>query len=216
MSSRRPRSPGTRPPDEPSFGPESELRAELRATARPSVLTGGQTGVDTAAAIAALHTGLAVHLVFPRGFRQEDGPLTPARRAALRGATLHELASAEFKYRTWTCVRLADAVVLIDPVGGDGCQETVRAASHFGRPLLSLAAGAEFFQAESNASPLALFSELATWLTAHRPRVLMIAGCRASLLAKERPDLDLTGQLDAIIAEFAKQETGSNWPADPD
>ena len=205
MSSRRP----------PSSGLDLDLRAELRATARPCVLTGGQTGVDTVAALAAIGTGLAVQIVFPRGFRQEDGPITPARRRAFRGATLHELPNPEFRYRTWACVQLADAVVLIDPVGGDGCQETTRAASHFGRPLLKLAAGAEFFQAERNASALAALSELATWLTAHRPRVLMIAGCRASLLARDRPDLDLTGQLDAIIVEFAQQST-SNRPPDPD
>lgn len=169
------------------------------------MLTGGQTGVDTAAAIAALGAGLAVHIVFPRGFRQEDGPLTPARRRALRGATLHELPSPEFSDRTWTCVRTADAVVLIDPAGGDGCQETMRAASHLGRPLLNAAVGAEFFQGESTTPGLAHVSDLSTWLAAHRPRVLMIAGCRASLLANDRPDLDLTGQLAAIVAEFAEQ-----------
>ena len=204
MSSSRPLIPGLRRPDEPPFSREPDLRAKLRANRRPTVLTGGQTGVDTAAAIAALNAGLAAHIVFPRGFRQEDGPITPSRRRALRGAALHELASPEFGYRTWTCVHLADAVVLIDPAGGDGCQETIRAASHFGRPLLNLAAGAEFFQAESNEQGLAFFTEFSAWLTAHRPRVLMIAGCRASLLTKNRPELDLSGQLEAIVAEFAQ------------
>lgn len=180
------------------------------------MLTGGQTGVDTAAAIAALDAGLAVHIVFPRGFRQEDGSLTPARRRALHGATLHELPSPDFGDRTRTCVQLADAVVLIDPAGGDGCQETISAASHLARPLLNAAAGAEFLERESNTSGLALFSQLGPWLTANRPHVLMIAGCRASLLQNHRPDLDLTGQLEAIIAEFAGRSAGWNWPRDPD
>src|SRR5260221_12721749 len=105
-----------------------------------TVLTGGQTGVDTAAARAALVAGLVVHVVFPCGYRQEDGPITPAGRRALRGAVLHELASPEFGDRTWTCVALADAVILIDPAGGDGCQETIRAAEQLGRPLLNLPA----------------------------------------------------------------------------
>lgn len=204
MSSRRPRPPDRRRPEEPPFALEADLSAELRAAARRCVLTGGQTGVDTAAALAALGAGLTVHIVYPRGFRQEDGPLTPARREALSGATLHELACPEFRDRTWTCVRLADAVVLIDPVGGDGCQETIRAANHFGRPLLNLAAGPVFFEAESSASALAHRSGLTAWLAVHRPRLLMIAGCRASLLAKDRPDLDLTGQIAAIVADFAK------------
>ena len=76
--------------------PEQDLRARLLRRPGICVLTGGQTGVDTAAARAALAAGLPVHLVFPRGFRQEDGPITPARRRALRGAVLHELASGEF------------------------------------------------------------------------------------------------------------------------
>ena len=51
---------------------------------------------------------------------------------------LHELASPDFRQRTWTCVYLTDAVILLDPAGGDGCQETIRAADHLGRPLLDL------------------------------------------------------------------------------
>ncbi len=96
------------------------LRDALRLAPGVTVLTGGQTGVDTLAARAALGAGLPVHMVFPRGFRQEDGTLTPARRASLRGAVLHQLASAGFAQRTWTCVSLADAVLLFDPAGGDG------------------------------------------------------------------------------------------------
>ena len=103
------------------------------------MLTGGQTGVDTAAARAALSAGLPVHLIFPRGLRQEDGPITADRRRGLRGAVLHELASGEFRHRTRTCVYLADAVILIDPAGGEGCRETQRAARDLGRPLLTLA-----------------------------------------------------------------------------
>jgi hypothetical protein len=205
LSSRHPPTQEPRRPDEPSFGAEPALRAELDQAAGRAVLTGGQTGVDTAAAIAALGAGLAVHIVFPRGFRQEDGPLTEARRRALRGATLHELPSPDFSYRTWTCVHLADAVILIDPAGGDGCQETIRAAARFGRPLLSLAAGPQFFHGESNPQGLGQIDELCAWLTVHRPRVLMFAGCRASLLANATPGLDLDGQLEAIIAEFAGQ-----------
>src|SRR5258708_34842680 len=120
--------------------PAPGTRADRRAVRGMTVLTGGQTGVDTAAARAALVAGLLVHVVFPGGYRQEDGPITPAGRRALRGAVLHELASPEFGDRTWTCVALADAVILIDPAGGDGCQETIRAAGQLGRPLLNLPA----------------------------------------------------------------------------
>jgi predicted Rossmann fold nucleotide-binding protein DprA/Smf involved in DNA uptake len=73
---------------------EHALRGLVRAGSGLTVLTGGQTGVDTYAALAALQAGLTVHLVFPAGYRQEDGPLTPARRRRFAGAIMHELPSA--------------------------------------------------------------------------------------------------------------------------
>src|SRR5215472_8948133 len=121
---------------------ERGLRGLVRAAAGLTVLTGGQTGVDTYAALAGSRAGLTVHVVFPAGYRQEDGPLTPARRRRFASAILHELPSASFRYRTWTCAYLADAVLLLDPAGGSGCQQTVRAATRLGRPLLISRSGA--------------------------------------------------------------------------
>lgn len=153
---------------------ERQLRRLVRAAPGLTVLTGGQTGVDTDAAVAALHAGLAVQLVFPRGLRQEDGSLTTARRRHLAGAALQELGSASFRYRTWTCAYLADVVLLLDPAGGSGCRETARAARKLGRPLLR--------PAELN-QPLA--TTIADWLEQADARVLMVAGCRASVLARQ-------------------------------
>ena len=150
---------------------ERALRRMVRADARLAVLTGGQTGVDTMAAVASLRAGLPVHMVFPRGFRQEDGRLSMARRAELVGAATYQLASPEFGYRTWTCAYLADAVILVDPAGGEGCRETARAARSLGRPLLALGL--------YPASP----ERVRAWLAETETRLLMIAGCRASLLA---------------------------------
>lgn len=144
------------------------------------VLTGGQTGVDTLAALAALRAGLVTHLIFPHGYLQEDGPITPARRRRLSGARLHELSRPGFRYRTWSCVYLSDAVVLLDPAGGDGCQETARAAECLGRPLLVAGSG----RSPELASPeLASPERIAAWLQHTGARLLMVAGCRASLLA---------------------------------
>jgi predicted Rossmann-fold nucleotide-binding protein len=151
----------------------AELRRLVRTAPGLTVLTGGQTGVDTIAAQAALRAGLAVHLVFPLGLRQEDGSLTPARRRRLAGASVHELSSASFRSRTWACVDLADAVLLLDPAGGAGCRETARAALAIGRPLLEPAAG------ETTAA------HVARWLAETATRVLMVAGCRASVLAAQ-------------------------------
>jgi Circularly permutated YpsA SLOG family len=151
------------------------------------VLTGGQTGVDTLAARAALGAGLPVHLVFPLGFRQEDGNLTAARRRALRGAALHQLGSASFAYRTQAVVYLSDAVLLLDPAGGDGCAQTALSAQRFGRPLISLAR-----------EPVA-GADVSAWLGDTGCRVLAIAGCRASLLDGQHAGRVVEAQLAAII-----------------
>jgi hypothetical protein len=134
-----------------------------------------------------------VHLVYPSGYRQEDGPLTAARRRRLAGAWLHELGSASFRYRTWTCVYLADAVILLDPAGGSGCRETARAARKLGRPLLisepdQISAG-----------------QTADWLAAASARVLMVAGCRASVLASKGKGRGLRADL-AVIMAGARQQ----------
>ena len=172
---------------------ERRLREAVRCEPGLSVLTGGQTGVDTYAALAALRAGLAVHLVFPAGYRQEDGPLTAARRRRLAGAVLHELGSASFRYRTWTCAYLADAVILLDPAGGSGCQETVRAARKLDRPLLCPAPG------QIGAGQIGA-GQTADWLASVGAGVLMVAGCRASLLASNGKGRGLRAELAAIMA----------------
>ena len=172
-----------------------------------TVLTGGQTGVDTAAARIALAAGLCVHLVFPRGFRQEDGPITPARRRALRGAVLHELASPEFRDRTWTCVGLADAVILIDPAGGEGCQETIRAAERLERPLLNLTASVgPARRASRRAARTEVAPAVSSFLSRNRTQVLMIAGCRGSLLADQHKTAEAATRARAIAAVIRECE----------
>jgi hypothetical protein len=183
---------------------EHAWRRLLRTGPGLTVLTGGQTGVDTHAALAALDAGLAAHLVFPHGYRQEDGPLTPARRRRLRGATLHELSSPSFRYRTWTCAYLADAVLLLDRAGGAGCRETVRAASRLGRPLLS-------------PGPSALTAaQTADWLAGTGARVLMVAGCRATVLASKGKGRGLRAELATIMTgarEYHEQLVAPDRPS---
>lgn len=181
-----------------SHSPDAIL-ASLRAEPGLVVLTGGQTGVDTLAARAALAAGLPVHVAFPRGMRQEDGSLTPERLAALRGAILHELPAAEFAGRTWTCVGLADAVMLIDPAGGDGCAETVRAAGELGRPLLDLtefAVGPSWPRAAVSATVM-------KFLGLNSPRVLMFAGCRGSLLNSTETTAGVAAVLETVMSDVA-------------
>jgi hypothetical protein len=172
---------------------EDHLRSAVREGQGLTVLTGGQTGVDSYAAVAALRAGLAVHVIFPTGYRQEDGSLTPARRRRLAGAVLHELGSDSFRYRTWTCVYLADVVLLLDPAGGSGCRETMRAAEQLGRPLLSLGSGG-FGRGQIGRA------QTSGWLAQHGTRVLLVAGCRASVLASKGKGRGLRTELAAIMA----------------
>jgi hypothetical protein len=187
---------------------EQDLRALVRSEAGLAVLTGGQTGVDTYAALAALRAGLPVHLVFPKGYRQEDGRLTTARRGEFAGATLHELIAASFRHRTWTCAYLADAIVLLDPAGGAGCRETVRAARELERPLLCPEPGQS------------LLDQAADWLAETGARVLMIAGCRRSLLVSKGKERDVQADLTAVMAAARRQHErllaqGERARADP-
>ena len=173
---------------------ERDLRALVRSESGLIVLTGGQTGVDTYAALAALRSGFPVHLVFPKGYRQEDGRLTTGGRRQISGATLHELNSASFRYRTWTCTYLADVVVLLDPAGGAGCRETARAARKLGRPLLSPAPGE-------------LTPDLADdWLAETEARVLMVAGCRGSRLASKGKDREVQSDLAVLMTGARRRQ----------
>ena len=164
------------------------------------MLTGGQTGADTLAALGALRAGLPVHLLFPHGFRQEDGPLTDERRRELHDAELHQLASAEFRDRTWACVGVSDAVVLIDPAGGDGCRETAVAANELGRPLLVVTGPPAVGRGSAAAGRgPADAAELSAWLEETGARVLMIAGCRGGLLAAAGCRELAAGQIATVI-----------------
>jgi hypothetical protein len=191
---------------------ESALRAQLRQASARCVLTGGQTGVDTLAALAALRAGLPVRVVFPLGFRQEDGQLTDPRRRILSGANLHELASPDFTHRTWACVYLSDAVILIDPAGGAGCQETVRAADHFARPLLHLRPAEELHYPQITPARLAFPEPIAGWLTRAAPQVLMIAGCRASVLAAAGQRPAVQAPIADAVSAFAALSPNSRYP----
>jgi Circularly permutated YpsA SLOG family len=197
------------PPPGPAADYERTLRAHLRRAPGRCLLTGGQTGADTAAAVAGLDLGLRVHLVFPQGFRQEDGPLTAARRAELGGAEFHELASPEFGDRTWSCVSLADAVILIDPAGGAGCQETALAASRRCKPLLSFGSAGEIQVSQRKTPRLAPAARVARWLEKHDPQVLMFAGCRASLLASQNQE----AMLRALVADIMPAVAAHNAAA---
>ena len=164
-------------------------RCAASCTPQPglTVITGGQTGVDTLAAEAALAAGLPVRLIFPAGLLQEDGPLTPPRRARLSGAVLHELDFPDFPVPHLDLRVPGGRRHPAGPGGGEGCQETARAARGLGRPLLELNGG------PVSAAAVAAFAARAD------ARVLDIAGCRGSVLDRWDSGADLRAEIDAVI-----------------
>jgi putative molybdenum carrier protein len=139
----------------------------LRLVSVEKIVAGGQTGADRAALDVGLEAGLDVGGWVPQGRLAEDGPI-PARYPGLL-----ETESADVAERTRRNVRDADATLIISrgPLGG-GSRLTFEEARHRRKPVLHLdvlALGTESAEAQ-----------LREWLAIERPRVLNVAGPRAS------------------------------------
>lgn len=138
------------------------------------IVSGAQTGVDRAALDVALELGLAIGGWIPRGRRAEDG------RIPCRYRGLAETDSAEYGCRTEWNVRDSDATVIFAPgAPAGGTALTARAATMHGRPLLTLDL--------EKCTPEEAVLRLRNFLLETRPRVLNIAGPRAS----EAPEIGL-------------------------
>ena len=131
------------------------------------IVSGGQTGADRAALDFALAHGLRVGGWVPRGRLAEDGPI-PARYPGLR-----ETGSADPAVRTVRNVRGSDATLIVShgPLTG-GSRLTLEEATRAGKPALHLDLDA--------IGRAAAAGRLRDWLAAVRPRILNVAGPRAS------------------------------------
>ncbi len=127
------------------------------------IISGGQTGVDRAALDAAQALGMPCGGFCPRKRRAEDGRI-PERYP------LTELASYVYAARTQANVEAADAtLVLVPHTPSGGTKLTVQWCRRLGKPLLVV------HPQEEGALQVAL-----DWLMAVKPRVLNVAGPRAS------------------------------------
>ena len=129
------------------------------------IVSGGQTGVDRAALEVAAALGYAIGGWCPQGRWAEDGPI-PER------FPLRETPSRRVVVRTQWNVRDSDATVAFSTAKEmtAGTAFTARVASRLGKPFLHLAR-------ERDVDPASRF---ATFLREVRPRVLNVAGPRAS------------------------------------
>ena len=131
------------------------------------IVSGGQTGADRAALDAARELGIGTGGWLPRGRRAEDGRLPESYPGMI------ETESENPAVRTERNVRDSDATLIVShgPLRG-GSALTLQCAGALGRPCLHLDLGA---QGRAAAEPA-----LREWLAERRPRVLNVAGPRAS------------------------------------
>jgi hypothetical protein len=131
------------------------------------IVSGGQTGVDRAALDVALGLGIDIGGWVPLGRRSEDGTV-PERYAGLQ-----ECGSPDYEGRTELNVRDSDATLILAPglmTGGTALTQEI--AARMRKPHLAIDL--------SEASLEECASRIREWLALTRPRVLNIAGPRAS------------------------------------
>jgi hypothetical protein len=131
------------------------------------IVSGGQTGVDRAALDVAMELGIGTGGWVPHGRRAEDGVIPEIY------GTLTEAADSDYRARTRLNVRDSDATLIFsfgEPRGGTAL--THRFTELIGRPTLVVD-----LQCTTVIEAAAGIRE---WLGRVRPRVLNVAGPRAS------------------------------------
>jgi hypothetical protein len=131
------------------------------------VVSGGQTGVDRAALDVALELGLETGGWIPRGRRAEDGRVPDSYRGLI------ESDAEAYETRTELNVRDSDATLILTqgPAEG-GTALTARVAARLRKPRLVVDL--------AEATPEECAGRVREWLASSRPRVLNVAGPRAS------------------------------------
>ena len=134
------------------------------------IVSGGQTGVDRAALVAAIHAGIPYGGWCPRGGWAEDLPHPPGLLTAYPG--LRETSSTDPAERTVWNVRDSDAtlVLLTERHVSAGTTLAATTAEHLGRPLLV-----------ADLDALNVIGAVRTWLSGLADQtVLNVAGPRES------------------------------------
>ncbi|MEM6690446.1 MAG: putative molybdenum carrier protein [Planctomycetota bacterium] len=152
---------------------------------RPSkIISGGQTGVDRGALLAAIELGVPHGGWCPRGRRADDGVIPP-------DFNLRELASAEYPPRTRQNIIESDATLILyrSPMGV-GTRLTKRILRELAKPTLSV---------RIDRTRSKIIREIRSWLHEIQPATLNVAGPRGSVYPSIEQDtrillLDVWGE----------------------
>jgi hypothetical protein len=131
------------------------------------IISGGQTGADTGALLAARELGIETGGVAPKGWLTENG----AEEARLRGFGLIECDVAGFPARTRRNVANSDGTLLVGQHRSGGSRLTYAAAQRLKKPLFLI----DFPEASDTR-----LDEFRHWLQERQVRVLNVAGNRES------------------------------------
>jgi predicted Rossmann-fold nucleotide-binding protein len=133
------------------------------------IISGGQTGVDRAALDVALELGIPIGGHLPRGRKDENGDILPEDKYA----NMQETDTDDVNVRTELNVRNSDATLVFShgTLSG-GSKYTQRMARKHGKPCLHV----DFDKHDADQAVLLV----KTWLSDRQPRVLNVAGPRAS------------------------------------
>ena len=140
----------------------------MRLMLPDKILSGGQTGVDRAALDVALELGIPIGGHLPRGRKDENGDVLPDKYA-----NMQEMDSDDVNVRTELNVQNSDATLIFSHgllLGGS--EYTERMARHHGKPCLHV----DFNMNDADQAALLVKS----WLSETQPRILNVAGPRAS------------------------------------
>lgn len=153
--------------------PESSPRSPIER-----IISGGQTGADRGALLAAIDLGIPIGGWMPRGARAEDGRI-PGHIAQF----LRETASSGYEARTGMNVRDADGTLILSlgETLQKGSLRTQRIASDMGRPCLHLvlrSAPTDPDQPPSMSQDSV--ERWIRWIHEHPIRILNVAGPRES------------------------------------
>src|SRR5262252_8678423 len=99
------------------------------------IISGGQTGADIGALIAARELGIKSGGVAPRGWLTENGP----QEQLLRGFGLAECDEDGYEARTRRNAAISDGTLLVGPHTSGGSALTYETVRQLGKPLFLLA-----------------------------------------------------------------------------